>query len=56
MIFIIYTVSLAVSVMNILSTVSEITFVSFLVKKEDFSKLNSTVYGIQYGVNFALPY
>ena len=55
MIFIIYTVSLAVSVMNILSTVSEITFVSFLVKKEDFSKLNSTVYGIQYGVNFALP-
>ena len=56
MIFIIYTVSLAVSVMNILSTVSEITFVSFLVKKEDFSKLNSTVYRIQYGVNFALPY
>ena len=55
MIFIIYTVSLAVSVMNILSTVSEITFVLFLVKKEDFSKLNSTVYGIQYGVNFALP-
>ncbi|WP_269748960.1 MULTISPECIES: MFS transporter [Bifidobacterium] len=55
MIFIIYTVSVAVSVMNILSTVSEITFVSFLVKKEDFSKLNSTVYGIQYGVNFALP-
>ena len=55
MIFIIYTVSLAVSVMNILSTVSEITFVSFLVKKENFSKLNSTVYGIQYGVNFALP-
>ena len=55
MIFIIYTVSLAVSVMNILSTVSEVTFVSFLVKKEDFSKLNSTVYGIQYGVNFALP-
>lgn len=55
MIFVIYIVSLAVSVMNILSTVSEITFVSFLVKKEDFSKLNSTVYGIQYGVNFALP-
>lgn len=55
MIFIIYTVSLAVSVMNILSTVSEITFVSFLVEKENFSKLNSTVYGIQYGVNFALP-
>ena len=55
MIFIIYTVSLAVSVMNILSAVSEITFVSFLVEKEDFSKLNSTVYGIQYGVNFALP-
>ena len=55
MIFAIYIVSLAVSVMNILSTVSEITFVSFLVKKEDFSKLNSTVYGIQYGVNFALP-
>ena len=55
MIFIIYTVSLAVSVMNILSTVSEITFVSFLVEKENFSKLNSTVYGIQYSVNFALP-
>ena len=55
MIFVIYIVSFAVSVMNILSTVSEITFVSFLVKKEDFSKLNSTVYGIQYGVNFALP-
>ena len=55
MIFIIYTVSLAVSVMNILSTVSEITFVSFLVEKENFSKLNSTVYGMQYGVNFALP-
>ena len=55
MLFVIYIVSLAVSVMNILSTVSEITFVSFLVKKEDFSKLNSTVYGIQYGVNFALP-
>ena len=55
MIFVIYIVSLAVSVMNILSTVSEITFVSFLVKKEDFSKLNSSVYGIQYGVNFALP-
>ena len=55
MIFIIYTVSLAVSVMNIVSTVSEITFVSFLVEKENFSKLNSTVYGIQYGVNFALP-
>lgn len=55
MIFVIYIVSLAVSVMNILSTVSEITFVSFLVKKEDFSKLNSSVYGIQYGVNFGLP-
>lgn len=55
MIFVIYIISLAVSVMNILSTVSEITFVSFLVKKKDFSKLNSTVYGIQYGVNFALP-
>ena len=55
MIFIIYTVSLAVSVMNIVSTVSEMTFVSFLVEKENFSKLNSTVYGIQYGVNFALP-
>lgn len=54
-IFIIYVVSLVVSVMNTLSTVSEITFVSFLVKKEDFSKLNSAVYAIQYGVEFVLP-
>ena len=55
MIFIIYAVSLVVSVTNTLNTVSEITFVSFLVEKKDFSELNSLVYGIQYAANFALP-
>ena len=55
MIFIIYAVSLVVSVTNTINTVSEITFVSFLVEKKDFSKLNSLVYGIQYAANFALP-
>jgi len=54
-IFIIYAVSLFVSVTNTLNTVSEITFVSFLVEKKDFSELNSLVYGIQYVANFALP-
>ena len=54
-IFIIYAVSLVVSVTNTLNTVSEITFVSFLVEKKDFSELNSLVYGIQYVANFALP-
>ena len=54
-IFIIYAVSLFVSVTNTLNTVSEITFVSFLVEKKDFSELNSLVYGIQYAANFALP-
>ena len=54
-IFIIYAVSLVVSVTNTLNTVSEITFVSFLVEKKDFSELNSLVYGIQYAANFALP-
>ena len=54
-IFIIYAVSLVVSVTNTLNTVSEITFVSFLVEKKDFSELNSMVYGIQYAANFALP-
>ena len=55
MIFVIYAVSLVVSVTNTLNTVSEITFVSFLVEKKDFSELNSLVYGIQYVANFALP-
>ena len=55
MIFVIYAVSLVVSVTNTLNTVSEITFVSFLVEKKDFSELNSLVYGIQYAANFALP-
>ena len=55
MILIIYAVSLVVSVTNTLNTVSEITFVSFLVEKKDFSELNSLVYGIQYAANFALP-
>ena len=54
-IFVIYAVSLVVSVTNTLNTVSEITFVSFLVEKKDFSELNSLVYGIQYVANFALP-
>ena len=54
-IFVIYAVSLVVSVTNTLNTVSEITFVSFLVEKKDFSELNSLVYGIQYAANFALP-
>ena len=54
-IFIIYAVSLVVSVTNTLNTVSEITFVSFLVEKKDFSELNSLVYGIQYAANFSLP-
>ncbi|WP_294756105.1 MFS transporter [uncultured Lactobacillus sp.] len=54
-IFIIYAVSLFVSVTNTLNTVSEITFVSFLVEKKDFSELNSLVYGIQYAANFSLP-
>lgn len=52
-IFVIYAVSLVVSVTNTLNTVSEITFVSFLVEKKDFSELNSLVYGIQYAANFA---
>ena len=55
MILIIYAVSLVVSVTNTINTVSEITFVSFLVEKKDFSELNSLVYGIQYAANFALP-
>lgn len=55
MILIIYAVSLVVSVTNTINTVSEITFVSFLVEKKDFSELNSLVYGIQYASNFALP-
>ena len=55
MIFVIYAVSLVVSVTNTLNTVSEITFVSFLVEKKDFSELNSLVYGIQYADNFVLP-
>ena len=54
-IFVIYAVSLVVSVTNTLNTVSEITFVSFLVEKKDFSELNSLVYGIQYADNFVLP-
>ena len=54
-IFVIYAVSLVVSVTNTLNTVSENTFVSFLVEKKDFSELNSLVYGIQYAANFALP-
>ena len=55
MILIIYAVSLVVSVTNTINTVSEITFVSFLVEKKDFSELNSLIYGIQYAANFALP-
>ena len=55
MILIIYAVSLVVSVTNTINTVSEITFVSSLVEKKDFSELNSLVYGIQYAANFALP-
>ncbi|WP_238480654.1 MFS transporter [Lactobacillus laiwuensis] len=55
MILIIYAVSLVVSVTNTINTVSEITFVSFLVEKKDFSELNSLVYGIQYAANFTLP-
>lgn len=55
MILIIYAVSLVVSVTNTINTVSEITFVSFLVEKKNFSELNSLVYGIQYAANFALP-
>ena len=55
MILIIYAVSLVVSVTNTINTVSEITFVSSLVEKKDFSELNILVYGIQYAANFALP-
>ena len=55
MILIIYAISLVVSVTNTINTVSEITFVSFLVEKKDFSELNSLVYGIQYAANFVLP-
>lgn len=55
MILIIYAVSLVVSMTNTINTVSEITFVSFLVEKKDFSELNSLIYGIQYAANFALP-
>ena len=55
MILIIYAVSLVVSMTNTINTVSEITFVSSLVEKKDFSELNSLVYGIQYAANFALP-
>ena len=55
MILIIYIVSLVVSITNAFNTVSEVTFVSFLVEKKDFAELNSLIYGIQYATNFVLP-
>lgn len=55
MTLIIYIVSLVVSITNAFNTVSEVTFVSFLVEKKDFAELNSLIYGIQYATNFVLP-
>lgn len=55
MILIIYIVSLVISITNAFNTVSEVTFISFLVEKKDFAELNSLIYGIQYATNFVLP-
>jgi MFS family permease len=44
-----------VSCANVLGNISEITFISSFVEKQQYSKMNSAVYGIQYCTGLVVP-
>lgn len=51
----IYIVTIIVSCTNVLNTISEITFISYFVSEENFSSMNSRIYGIQYVAGMIIP-